>query len=232
MTNSYEKNNQVEIKGMLATEPKFSHSVMGEGFYEFDLVVPRLSSQVDILPITISERLLGEIEKDKEIGILGQLRSYNKLEGEKSRLILTIFAREIVPADSIKNSNQIAITGYVCKEPIYRTTPFGREITDVLIAVNRAYNKSDYLPCIAWGRNARFTGDLSIGEKITLVGRIQSRVYQKKLDDETVINKTAFEVSVSTICLCMDELESDSEHVEKQEVSALKVSDIERGNVI
>lgn len=200
MNNNYEKNNQVLLKGKAASEPVFSHSVMGEGFYEFDLLVPRLSSQVDILPITISERLLPEIKDIKEeIGIIGQLRSYNKLEGEKSRLILTIFAREIVDCDSLQTSNQITMTGYVCKEPIYRTTPFGREITDVLIAVNRAYNKSDYLPCIAWGRNARFTGDLSVGDKIKIQGRIQSRVYQKKIDEENVINKTAYEVSISTI---------------------------------
>lgn len=232
MTNSYEKNNQVEIKGKMASEPKFSHSVMGEGFYEFDLLVPRLSSQVDVLPITISERLLGEINKDEEIGILGQLRSYNKLEGEKSRLILTIFVREIVPAQEIKNSNQISITGYVCKEPIYRTTPFGREITDILIAVNRAYNKSDYLPCIAWGRNARFTGDLTVGEKVCLQGRIQSRVYQKKLSEDTVINKTAFEVSISTICLSMEEMEQENTQSESSNLHFQKTSEFENGNVI
>lgn len=211
MNNNYEKNNQVLLKGKAASEPVFSHSVMGEGFYEFDLLVPRLSSQVDVLPITISERLLPEIKDIKEeIGIVGQLRSYNKLEGEKSRLILTIFAREIVDPAEIQTSNQITMTGYVCKEPIYRTTPFGREITDVLIAVNRAYNKSDYLPCIAWGRNARFTGDLAVGEKIKLQGRIQSRVYQKKIDEQTVINKTAYEVSISSI-MPAEEDEEDNE---------------------
>lgn len=217
MTNNIEKNNQVELKGKISGEPVYSHSVMGEGFYEFDFVVQRLSSQVDVLPITISERLLPEIKnKNDEIGIIGQLRSYNKLENEKSRLILTIFAREIVPAEQIKNSNQISLSGFICKEPIYRTTPFGREITDVLIAVNRAYNKSDYIPCIAWGRNARFTGDLEIGNKIFLQGRIQSRVYQKKLEDESVVTRTAYEVSISSISQILDE---EMENQEEQSVS-------------
>lgn len=227
MINNFEKNNQVEIKGKLASDPVYSHSVMGEGFYECELIVPRLSSQVDVLPITISERLLPEIaDKNKEIGILGQLRSYNKLDNEKSRLILTIFAREIVPAESIENGNQILMTGYVCKEPIYRTTPFGREITDILIAVNRAYNKSDYLPCIAWGRNARFTGDLSIGDKVTIQGRIQSRIYQKKLNDETVINKTAYEVSISTISL------EEEQKVEEDVQDTFTPEMAEKNNVI
>lgn len=227
MINNFEKNNQVEIKGKLASDPVYSHSVMGEGFYECELIVPRLSSQVDVLPITISERLLPEIaDKNKEIGILGQLRSYNKLDNEKSRLILTIFAREIVPAELIENGNQISMTGYVCKEPIYRTTPFGREITDILIAVNRAYNKSDYLPCIAWGRNARFTGDLSIGDKVTIQGRIQSRIYQKKLNDETVINKTAYEVSISTISL------EEEQKVEEEVQDTFTPEMAEKNNVI
>ena len=169
-------------------------------FYELLLSVPRLSSQTDILPLTISERLLPLLKKyGDEVGILGQLRSYNKLENDKSRLILTIFVRDVVDASELNETNKICLTGYVCKEPIYRTTPFGREITDVLIAVNRAYNKSDYLPCIAWGRNARFAGDLTIGGKVEILGRIQSREYVKKLDDSSVVNKIAYEVSISSI---------------------------------
>lgn len=226
MTNKIEKNNQVELRGKLAGEPVYSHSVLGEGFYECDFIVPRLSSQVDILPITISERLLPEIaDKDKEIGILGQLRSYNKLENDKSKLILTVFVREIVPAEQILDGNKIDISGFVCKEPIYRTTPFGREITDVLIAVNRAYNKSDYIPCIAWGRNARFTGDLEIGDKVTLHGRIQSRVYQKKLEDESVVSKTAYEVSVSSVALTDQIQNKDSENSEEEVVETQNVDD-------
>ena len=201
-----EKNNQVTLKGKCETEPKFSHSVMGEGFYEFILSIPRLSNETDYLPITISERILDKLgDKKEEIGIIGQLRSYNKLEDDKSKLILTVFVREIVPADEIQFSNSINLTGYVCKEPIYRTTPFGREITDVLVAVNRAYNKSDYLPCIAWGRNARFVGDLDVGKKIELFGRIQSRKYTKKINDD-VITKTAYEVSISSISKLEDDV--------------------------
>ena len=204
--NNYEKNNNVIIKGHIEEAPVYSHSVLGEGFYEFKLTVPRLSEQVDKLPVTISERLLPQIKGlNQEIGIVGQLRSYNKLENDKSRLILTVFAREVVPADEISNSNQIVALGYVCKEPIYRTTPFGREITDVLIAVNRAYNKSDYLPCIAWGRNARYTGDLAVGEKVKLIGRIQSREYQKHTENGEVLTKTAYEVSISSIMPCQNE---------------------------
>jgi len=204
-----EKNNQVMLKGKCETEPEYSHSVMGEGFYEFILAVPRLSNEVDYLPITISERLIDKLgDRTKNVGIVGQLRSYNKLEGDKSKLILTIFARDVVDEDEISSCNQINIVGYVCKEPIYRTTPFGREITDVLIAVNRAYNKSDYLPCIAWGRNARFAGDLEIGEKIELTGRIQSRKYTKKISETDIITKTAYEVSISSIFKNKDELKS------------------------
>ena len=127
-----------------------------------------------------------------------------EMEEEKSKLILTIFVREIVSPDEINLSNQINITGYVCKQPIYRTTPFGREITDMLIAVNRSYNKSDYLPCIAWGRNARFTGDLNVGEKIELIGRIQSRKYSKKVNETETIIKTAYEISISSVILIDD----------------------------
>jgi len=135
MNNNYEKNNQVMLKGKCVSDPEYSHSVLGEGFYEFTLAVPRLSSEIDYLPITISERLLPEIKDlNEEIGIIGQLRSYNKLQDEKSRLILTIFAREIVDSSELTSSNNINITGFICKEPIYRTTPFGREITDILIA--------------------------------------------------------------------------------------------------
>ncbi len=217
MNNNYEKNNQVVIKGNIYSEPIYSHSVMGEGFYEFVLSVKRLSAEVDYLPVTISERLLPEIKDTKsEVGIIGQLRSYNKQENDKSRLILTIFAREIVDSESLNISNQINITGYICKEPIYRTTPFGREITDILVAVNRAYNKSDYLPCIAWGRNARFAGDLETGDKVELTGRIQSRTYQKKIDENSVVTKTAYEVSISSIMSVVDS-DNGGEHMKDDE---------------
>ena len=193
-------NNKVYVAGEVVSEPKFSYEVFGEGFYEFDLLVKRLSDASDVIPVTISERLLteGEIVLGKKIACSGQFRSYNKLVEEKSKLMLTVFVREVLEYDPSVNPNQIELTGFVCKEPIYRTTPFKREISDVLIAVNRSYNKSDYLPCIAWGRNAKFVKNLSVGDKLQMCGRIQSRVYQKKIDDE-VVEKTAYEISLSKI---------------------------------
>ncbi len=193
-------NNKVYIAGMVESEPKFSYEVFGEGFYEFNLEVKRLSEASDIIPVTISERLLSNenLKVGKCIAGVGQFRSYNKMVEDKSKLMLTVFIRELVPYDENENPNQIELTGFVCKEPIYRTTPFKREITDVLIAVNRSYNKSDYLPCIAWGRNAKFVKNLNVGDKLNLVGRIQSRLYQKKIGDE-VIERVAYEISLSKV---------------------------------
>ena len=195
-----EKNNRVFIKGEIVTEAEFSHEVYGEGFYEMNVLVKRLSGQGDVLPVTISERLIAD--KDLKVGVTinayGQFRSYNKQENEKSKLMLTVFVREILSENEEENPNVIKLTGYVCKQPVYRTTPFKREICDILLAVNRAYNKSDYIPCIAWGRNARYAANFRVGEKITVTGRIQSRNYQKAVGEETV-TKTAFEVSVSKI---------------------------------
>lgn len=197
-------NNTLTLTGKIVSEPIFSHEVFGEGFYETQMSVTRLSDQVDILPITISERLLGEydVKVGDVISVEGQFRSYNKLEGEKSRLMLTVFVREIIDNQSeseYNNPNQIEITGYICKQPIYRTTPFKREICDVLLAVNRAYNKSDYIPCILWGRNARYIRNMPIGAKITVNGRVQSRNYQKITDTGECVERTAYEVSVSKV---------------------------------
>jgi single-stranded DNA-binding protein len=193
-------NNNLHLRGTVDSEPKFSHEVMGEGFYEINLKVKRLSEQYDILPITVSERLLAgaNAEVGQEIGVTGQFRSYNKTDEEKSRLMLTVFVREIDTEEERSNPNIITLTGYLCKRPVYRTTPFNREIADMLLAVNRAYNKSDYIPCIAWGRNARFVKNMSVGEKITVSGRIQSREYQKNIDG-VIVSKTAYEVSVNKI---------------------------------
>ena len=204
------KNNKVFISGEVASEPKFSHEVYGENFFEFDLKVPRLSDSFDKIPVTVSERLLvtNNIQIGSKICGNGQFRSYNKLVDEKSKLMLTVFLREIVPYVENDNPNYIEITGYVCKEPVFRTTPFKREITDVLLAVNRSYNKSDYLPCIAWGRNARFVKTFSVGDKVTVTGRIQSRDYQKKVNDE-LITKTAYEVSLNRIELVKEENDVD-----------------------
>ena len=195
-------NNIATISGKVVSNVEFSHEVYGEGFYYFMLEVPRLSDSSDKIPVTISERL---INKDKlEIGTIieveGQFRSYNSYNNEGNRLLLTVFAREITFLDEekrIKNPNQIYLNGFICKKPIYRTTPFGREITDILLAVNRPYNKSDYIPCIAWGRNARFSESLDVGDNIRLWGRIQSRGYQKKLETGEVLNKVAYEISIS-----------------------------------
>lgn len=195
-------NNKVYLCGKVASEPVFSHEIYGEGFYDINLEVPRLSSQNDLIPITVSERLFKD--KDLHVGatiaVLGQFRSYNKLIDGKSKLILTVFVREICEPVEGLNSNIVELIGYVCKEPVFRTTPFRREICDMLLAVNRAYNKSDYLPCIAWGRNARFVSELNVGEKVYLTGRIQSREYQKKTEN-SVETKMAFEVSINKISL-------------------------------
>lgn len=195
-------NNTLHLRGIVDSEPKFSHEVMGEGFYEINLKVKRLSENYDVLPVTVSERLLADHDASlgREISVFGQFRSYNKAEEERSRLILTVFVREIVAADEKLNPNIITLTGYLCKTPVYRTTPFNREIADMLIAVNRAYNKSDYIPCIAWGRNARFVKNMAVGEKLTVSGRIQSREYQKNIDGQ-IITKIAYEVSVNKIFL-------------------------------
>ena len=194
------KNNKVYIAGEVVSEPKFSHEVYNEGFYEFNLKVTRLSDSYDIIPVTVSERIVDikSISVGDKICGNGQFRSYNKLEDGKSKLMLTVFLRELLPYVDSDNPNIIEITGYVCKEPIFRTTPFKREISDVLLAVNRSYNKSDYLPCIAWGRNARYVKDFCVGDKVTVTGRIQSRDYQKKVNDE-LITKTAYEVSLNKI---------------------------------
>ena len=201
MNYNVEKNNKVYVMGEIVSDAVFSHEVYGEGFYEFFVKVMRLSGQADILPVTLSERLIqgGMLAKGKTICALGQFRSYNKIENGKSRLMLTVFVRELLPELPEKNPNTILLSGYICKPPVYRTTPFNREIADVLVAVNRAYNKSDYIPCIAWGRNARFVKNLCVGDKIAISGRIQSREYQKKFSETDIRTMTAYEVSVSKL---------------------------------
>ena len=210
-----EKNNRVFIAGEIVSDAVFSHEIYGEGFYEFFVRVMRLSGQADILPVTMSERLIqgGMLCKGKSLCALGQFRSYNKLENGKSRLMLTVFVRELLPELPDKNPNSILLSGYICKPPVYRTTPFNREIADVLVAINRAYNKSDYIPCIAWGRNARFVKNLTVGDRIAISGRIQSREYQKKLSDTESRTMTAYEVSVSKLAAfdSAEEFDIDSE---------------------
>ena len=196
-------NNRVYLYGKVVSEPVFSHEVYGEGFYDINLEVNRLSEQYDIIPITISERLFkdNELKAGTFLAVNGQFRSYNKFVDGKSKLMLTVFVREIIEPIQGQNTNIIELEGYVCKPPVYRTTPFKREICDLLLAVNRAYNKSDYLPCIAWGRNARFVNTLAVGEKLYLTGRIQSREYQKRIDENQTETRTAYEVSISKLSL-------------------------------
>ncbi len=195
--------NHVTLSGKITTLPALSHEVYGEKFYEMTLAVKRLSDVDDFIPVLISERLLDNdlIALDNVVTVVGQFRSYNKLVGAKSKLVLTVFARDVCAFDANVNPNFIQLQGFVCKAPVFRTTPFNREIADLLIAVNRQYNKSDYIPCITWGRNARFCKSLPVGEQVVVVGRIQSRQYQKKLDDESTVTMTAYEVSVSKITL-------------------------------
>ncbi len=207
-------NNKITLCGTVVESPVFSHEVFGESFYTFKMEIKRLSGQNDVLPIIISERLMSEkeINTGNRYLIEGQLRSYNILTENKSRLQLQTFAREIYQDDEGEDLNQIVLDGYICKIPVYRVTPFSREIADVLIAVNRAYGKSDYIPSICWGRNARYCQQLNVGDSIHIEGRLQSREYQKKLDDETVITKTAYEVSVSKLSV---DKEDDDEFVEE-----------------
>ncbi|MDD4290716.1 MAG: single-stranded DNA-binding protein [Clostridia bacterium] len=199
MSNSH---NNVSVTGNVSSLPTYSHEVFGEVFYELTLDVQRLSQNTDQIPITVSERLidLKGITIGSTLGVNGQLRSYNKTVNGKSKLLLSVFAKEVNQmGDDAEHTNSIELTGYICKAPVYRTTPFMREICDLLLAVNRAYSKSDYIPVIAWGRNARFAGSLNIGRQVTIQGRIQSRVYQKRIDDDTIVDKTAFEVSANKI---------------------------------
>lgn len=194
------EDNEARLVGNICSNLEYSHSVLGESFYKVCVRSERLSENEDEIIVTISERLIQDIELDigTRVEIKGQFRSYNNYSGEGSRLILTLFAREISITDD-ECDNEIYLNGYICKPAIFRTTPFGREIADILLAVNRAYGKSDYIPCIAWGRNAKFCEHLSVGSNIRIKGRMQSRKYQKKLDDETVVEKTAYEVSVSKL---------------------------------
>ena len=198
------ENNKVSVIGEIISGFTFSHEVFGEGFYVVDVAVNRLSEQADIIPLMISERLI-HVQEDYRgctVEAIGQFRSYNRHEGAKNRLVLSVFVREINFMEEFTDytkTNQIFLDGYICKLPVYRKTPLGREIADLLLAVNRPYGNSDYIPCIAWGRNARFVQNLKVGEKIALSGRIQSREYQKRLSDTETVTMTAYEVSVSKL---------------------------------
>ena len=204
MSDKIIENNQVTIMGKVATEFSFSHEVFGEGFYMVEVEVKRLSNSEDRIPLMISERLI-DVTQDytgEYIMVHGQFRSYNRHEEQKNRLVLSVFVREISfmeeEPDGTK-TNSIWLDGYICKEPIYRKTPLGREIADLLLAVNRPYGKSDYIPCICWGRNARYASGFEVGEHVQLLGRIQSREYVKRISDTETEKRVDYEVSVSKL---------------------------------
>lgn len=209
MTDKLFENNQVSMMGEIVSEFQFSHEVFGEGFYMVDIAVNRLSNYADYIPLMVSERLINTEEDytGQLIHVTGQFRSYNRHEEKKNRLVLSVFVRELEFLDEIdenEKTNQIFLDGYICKEPIYRKTPLGREIADVLLAVNRSYGKSDYIPCICWGRNARFASGFEVGSHIQILGRIQSREYVKRLSEEETEHRIAYEVSVSKVDLLED----------------------------
>lgn len=195
------ENNKVNIAGVICSDFKYSHTLCGEKFYIADLEVERTSGKSDIIPIMVSDRMI-KIEDltGVSVEITGQFRSYNKHIDGKSKLLLKVFVCEIEVLENFTyNNNNVELIGYICKEPIYRTTPLGKEIADVFVAVNRDYGKSDYIPCICWGRNARYVGNLDIGTKISIAGRLQSRTFLKKIDEDTTEERVAYELSASKI---------------------------------
>lgn len=230
MDTNYLENNYLTLVGKVTGEKRFSHEIYGERFFVFDLSIPRLSGNADIIPITVSERLIQDdtLQEGKKLLVKGQFRSYNSYENEKNRLILTVFAKDLIEVEENEEednemvkkdtiTNEVTLIGYICKKPIYRQTPFGREISDILLAVNRAYNKSDYIPCISWGRNARFCQNLEVGVQVKIIGRVQSRTYEKKYEDGTVESRVAYEVSVGSLEVIEENSQEEHEEVEGQE---------------
>ena len=202
-----ENGNIIHLRGHVCQSLTFGHELFGEQFYVTTLRVPRLSGAEDYRPITLSERLLldAPIAAGSLLCLEGQLRSYNKVVEGAGRLLITAFAQRLLPVDDEENPNRVHLVGALCKPPSYRTTPFGREIADLMLAVNRSYGKSDYIPCITWGRTARYAANLKIGDKVQLAGRFQSRNYQKQLPDGTMLGKVVYEVSVSRLTAAKDE---------------------------
>ena len=197
-----DRSNGITLAGEATGSPVFDHEVFGEAFYKFAIAVRRLSGTEDLIPVTVSERLLlcGEPSEGTPIIIDGQIRSYNRRAEDGSHLMITVFAREIAfPGEEVEPRNDAELFGHICKPVIYRTTPFSREIADILVAVNRRYRKSDYLPAIAWGRNARFAKGLKLGDPVVISGRLQSREYRKTLPDGSAEQRTAYEISCSSI---------------------------------
>lgn len=209
-----ERNNNITTFGLVAEEPTFNHEVFGEKFFKMMISVNRVSGTVDTLPVLISERIadMKELKAGACVMITGRIRSYNKHIGEKSKLILAIFTENIEIYENEAEppfDNDVVLRGFICKEPIYRVTPLGREITDVHIAVNRAYGKSDYIPCVVWGRTAKLVGHLPVGTHIEMTGRFQSRPYTKKISEDEVENRVAYEVSVGRVEIIEEEENAD-----------------------
>ena len=231
MDTNYSDNNHLILVGKVTSEKRFSHEIYGEKFYIFDMEVPRLSDTTDTIPVTASERIINDdlLAIGNKLIIKGQFRSYNSYENERNKLILTVFAKDVEELKEVEEqeesdivrkdetTNEVVLIGFVCKKPIYRQTPFGREIADLLLAVNRAYNKSDYIPTIAWGRNARFCQNLEVGAQVKIVGRVQSRQYEKKYEDGTSEMKVAYEVSICSLELINEEGTEKKEETENQE---------------
>lgn len=226
MDTNYTENNHIILVGKVTSDKVFSHEVYGERFYIFKMEIPRLSGTSDIIPITVSERLLTQdLNIGEKIVVKGQFRSYNTYVDNKNRLILTVFAKDIIRESDFTDeqeewekqniSNEVVLNGYICKTPIYRQTPFKREIADLLLAVNRAYNKSDYIPCIAWGRNARYCQNMEVGTCVKIVGRVQSRIYEKKHEDGLVEERVAYEVSIGSM-----EIVDQNDDAETSEIPA------------
>ena len=233
MDTNYLENNYLTLVGKVTGEKRFSHEIYGESFYIFNLSIDRLSGNADIIPVTVSERLIKDdmLQEGKTLLVKGQFRSYNSYESGRNRLILTVFTKDIMEIEEKEDqeeneivkkdiiTNEVVLIGYICKKPIYRQTPFGREISDILLAVNRAYNKSDYIPCIAWGRTARFCQDLEVGVQVKIVGRVQSRIYEKKFEDGTVEQRVAYEVSVGSLEVI--EENDNAKEIDNQEQEAV-----------
>ena len=237
METNFLENNYITLVGKVTVEKRLSHEIYGERFYVFDLKIPRLSGNADIIPVTISERIITDetLLEGNKILVKGQFRSYNSYVNEKNKLILTVFAKDISVIDEKEEekdaeneivrkdiiTNEVILIGYICKKPIYRQTPFGREISDILLAVNRAYNKSDYIPCIAWGRNARFCQTIEVGTQVKVVGRVQSRTYEKKFEDGTSEIRVAYEVSVGSLEIINEKNTENEEQPQEESQEAV-----------
>lgn len=194
-------NNRMTACGRLERAPELSHEVMNEPFYTGTLLVKRLSGAVDRLPVTLPGKLIAEsgVPLDSLLLMTGQVRSYNKVIEGAGRLMITLFAQSVTPTNDNETLNRVELCGALCKPPVYRSTPFGREICDMMLAVNRAFGKSDYIPCIAWGRNAQYASRFHVGDHLRIGGRLQSREYQKLMDNGEYIVRNAFEVSAFTL---------------------------------